>query len=91
MAEPQRGLLFAAYRIRRELAVALRAEVVAPLLINVLAYRVTFHGFDPLQDFVDFQEVIPIVLRVVFMGGFWATERILMETAKGKRLLASDP
>ena len=47
------GFVLAGQGVGGELAIALRAQIVAPLLIDVVADRVALRRIDALQDFVN--------------------------------------
>ena len=70
MAEAKRRgrLLVAPKRVGRKLAIALWAQIVAPLLIDVVAHCAALAGIDAFENFVDLQQVIAIARAVDLSG-----------------------
>jgi hypothetical protein len=67
LAESQRRFLFATDRILHELAETSGAQIIPPLLVNVVANLRTLSRIDAFQDLVDFQQVVAIVPILVLV------------------------
>jgi hypothetical protein len=65
LAEAKVSRNFATDRILDELAVALRAEIEATLLIDIVANQIAIGIVETFKDLLDFEQMIAIILEFV--------------------------